>query len=358
MSFRERRGAPPALQMDDEYTEDEDGKSGGCPYETNVLEMSCDIGDTTFRKGRNGVRGHPKAAPSSSVDDSTSKCLVDVNNLETVGVLGRGCSGTVVKALDRSTDVVYAVKTVHNVYDKAQRHQILTEIQTLYSVDTPWLVGFYGAYFKDQALSLILQYCDRGSLDGLVIQHGAIPERILAHMTFQILSGLQHLKEARHFHRDIKPQNILVTSQGCVKLTDFGLARELSGTFDMAQTFVGTFKYMSPERVQNEPYDFSSDIWGVGLVLLECALAEYPYGDCRSYIDVVQSILESPPPSLPSDSFSAEFQDFLNDCLRKDPVERATTDTLLYSSWLELHDATDGERCAKQVCKWLDSLTL
>ncbi|RHY99164.1 hypothetical protein DYB37_007307 [Aphanomyces astaci] len=160
MSFRERRGAPPALQMDDEYTEDEDGKSGGCPYETNVLEMSCDIGDTTFRKGRlaitisfstlsNGVRGHSKAAPSSSVDDSTSK-------------------------------------TVHNVYDKAQRHQILTEIQTLYSVDTPWLVGFYGAYFKDQALSLILQYCDRGSLDGLVIQ---------------ILSGLQHLKEARHFHR-------------------------------------------------------------------------------------------------------------------------------------------------------------
>ncbi|RHY71935.1 hypothetical protein DYB30_000536, partial [Aphanomyces astaci] len=144
MSFRERRGAPPALQMDDEYTEDEDGKSGGCPYETNVLEMSCDIGDTTFRKGRLAI----------TISFSTLSW------------------------------------TVHNVYDKAQRHQILTEIQTLYSVDTPWLVGFYGAYFKDQALSLILQYCDRGSLDGLVIQ-------------------------------DIKPQNILVTSQGCVKLTDF-----------------------------------------------------------------------------------------------------------------------------------------
>ncbi|ETW02753.1 STE/STE7 protein kinase [Aphanomyces invadans] len=247
-----------------------------------------------------------------------AQCSVDIDNLETLGLLGRGCSGTVLKAIDRSTNTLYAIKTVHNVYDRAQRRQILTEIQTLYSVATPWLVDFYGAFFKDHALSLILQYCDRGSLDALVRQHGAIPERILAHMTYQILSGLQHLKEARHFHRDIKPQNILVTSDGYVKLTDFGLARELTGTFDMAQTFVGTFKYMSPERVQNEPYDFSSDIWGVGLVLLECALAAYPYGECGSYIDVVQSILESPPPALPTDAFSTEFQDFLNDCLRKD----------------------------------------
>ncbi|KAF0691371.1 hypothetical protein As57867_017307, partial [Aphanomyces stellatus] len=213
-------------------------------------------------------------------------CLVDVTRLDRVSLVGRGCSGSVVKAIDRETQTLYAIKTVNNVYDKAQRHQILTEIQTLYSVRTPWLIDFYGAFFKDHALSLVLEFCDMGSLDSLVRLAGPIPERILACMTFQILSGLQHLKDARHFHRDIKPQNILVTSHGRVKLTDFGLARELLGTLDMAKTFVGTFKYMSPERIQNQPYDFSSDIWSLGLVLVECATGAYPYSACRSYIDV------------------------------------------------------------------------
>ncbi|OQR88096.1 mitogen-activated protein kinase kinase [Achlya hypogyna] len=317
--------------------------------EKDPLEISCDIGETTFRKGQLKHSQGVRIARRDETSATTKYSGVDPDRLVPLSLLGRGCSGNVVKAHDPKTNTFYAIKTVNNVYDKSQRHQIFTEIQTLYSLKTPWLVDFHGAYFKDHALSLILEYCDMGSLDHL----GTPPEAVLASMTFQVLGGLQHLREHRHFHRDIKPQNILVTSKGRVKLTDFGLARELNGTFDMANTFVGTFKYMSPERIQNHPYNYTSDIWSLGLVLLEAATGRYPYDGCVSYIEaceVVQSIIDAPPRPLPADGshpkfgfatkFSSEFCEFIEACLQKDPKARASADELLYASWLEVHDAT------------------
>ncbi|KAH9075905.1 hypothetical protein Ae201684P_012397 [Aphanomyces euteiches] len=359
MAFRLRRSAAALLDLTDSTngSGSDNEQDDDCDVNNHPLEMSCDIGDTTFRKGSIAITSHGmEQIMPNEASPAIQDCVVDVDELEILGLLGRGCSGTVAKAKDRRTNKFYAIKTVHNVYDKTQRDQILTEIHTLYSVRTPWLVDFHGAYFKDHALSLILQFCDRGSLDTIVRSVGSIPERILACMTFQILNGLQQLREARHFHRDIKPQNILVTSDGYVKLTDFGLARQLQGTFDMAKTFVGTFKYMSPERVQNQPYDFASDIWSLGLVLVECATGAYPYDDCHSYIDIVQSIMESPAPALPPNDFSAEFQEFVADCMRKEPHERATADVLIYSPWLEIHEATDATRCVHAVRKWLTSI--
>jgi serine/threonine protein kinase len=84
------------------------------------------------------------------------------------GLLGRGCSGHVMKAKHKSTEKFYAVKVVNNVYDKSKRNQMLTEIRTLYHVESPWLVDFYGAYFKDHALSIVLEYCEVGSLDTII----------------------------------------------------------------------------------------------------------------------------------------------------------------------------------------------
>ncbi|KAL4157469.1 hypothetical protein PRNP1_006491 [Phytophthora ramorum] len=345
------------------------------------FEASCDIGETTLQKA--GLRinslgvtfaddkpGHKEDKDEGGehelMPDSTRK-RVALDKLETCSIIGRGSSGQVFKARHCESNALYAVKVVTNVFDKPRRDQLLTEIRTLYGIESDHLVGFYGAYFQDHALSLVLEYCALGSLDQLLAKlpkgNEVVPERVVAAIALQVLTGLGHLKRVRHVHRDIKPQNILVQQDGSVKLTDFGLARELCSSTSMAQTFVGTFKYMAPERVQNEPYDYKSDVWSLGLVLIECATQTFPYANARSYIDVVQSIVESPEPRLPEvdtngKPFSREFHNFIGQCLKKEPSERASVEELLASPWLQGHDATNTERCMRRCATWLQQLHL
>ncbi|TYZ58544.1 hypothetical protein PybrP1_009562 [[Pythium] brassicae (nom. inval.)] len=195
---------------------DDDGSdSVGNDEEIDELENSCDIGETTLRKGpihinHAGVTFVPKPQQQrAAVDDDSlyrsrrtvsgggqrsawhprvrarfaANYLISLDELETLGLIGRGCSGHVVRARHQHTDALYAVKLVNNVHDKAKRDQMLTEIRTLYSVESPFLVDFYGAYFKDHALSLVLEYCEAGSLDKVIArQRRAIPERVIAAM--------------------------------------------------------------------------------------------------------------------------------------------------------------------------------
>ncbi|KAG3108897.1 hypothetical protein PI124_g11864 [Phytophthora idaei] len=356
---------------------DLDYKHRGDDYD-DKFEASCDIGETTLYKAglrinSSGVTfaddkpGHKEDTDEVDEHVVESRKLVALDKLETVSMIGRGSSGQVFKARHCESNVLYAVKVVTNVFDKPRRDQLLTEIRTLYGIESEHLVGFYGAYFQDHALSIVLEFCALGSLDQLLAKlprgDDAVPERIVAAIAMQILTGLAHLKRVRHVHRDIKPQNILVQQDGAVKLTDFGLARELSSSTSMAQTFVGTFKYMAPERVQNEPYDYKSDIWSLGLVLIECATQTFPYANARSYIDVVQSIVESPEPSLPEvdangEPFTPEFHDFIGRCLKKEPSKRASVEELLDSPWLQLHNATSTERSVRRCATWLQQLHL
>lgn len=103
----------------------------------------------------------------------------------------------------------------------------------------------------------------------------------------------------------------------------------------MCGTFVGTFRYMSPERIQHTQYSYSSDIWSLGLVLMEAATGVYPYPKHKACIDMLQIVLEAPPPALSPQYFSQDFCDFLQQCLQKNPLDRASADTLLESPWLQ-----------------------
>ena len=104
-------------------------------------------------------------------------------------------------------------------------------------------------------------------------------------MAFQMVSGLLYLRKQNQFHRDVKPQNVLLKRTGQVKLADFGLTKELDDSLEMANTFVGTCRYLSPERVQNLPYDYLSDVWSLGVLLYECASGVPLFGD-RTHLAV------------------------------------------------------------------------
>jgi serine/threonine protein kinase len=95
----------------------------------------------------------------------------------------------------------------------------------------------------------------------LTAQVGPLPEPVIANMAFQMLAGLAYMQKHSRVHRDIKPENLLINSQGFVKLTDFGVSSVVQGTDAMCGTFVGTFLYMSPERIQNKPCVAGSGVW-------------------------------------------------------------------------------------------------
>ena len=134
-------------------------------------------------------------------------------------------------------------------------------------------------------------------------------------------------------HRDIKPSNVLVNSRGMIKLCDFGVATETVNS--VADTFVGTSTYMAPERIQGGAYTVRSDVWSVGLTIMELAIGRFPFdasdaaaGDRASsgpmgILDLLQQIVHEPAPKLPkSEAFPAILDEFVAKCLIKKPDER------------------------------------
>jgi serine/threonine protein kinase len=207
----------------------------------------------------------------------------------------------------------------------------------------------------------------RPSLTNVLSQVGCIPERPLANIVFQALWGLAYLRHEKRVHRDVKPSNILLSSRGVVKLTDFGLATALDGADGSAaacRTWCGTLRYMAPERVCGGTmgsYGYASDVWALGLVVFECATGLTPYvggggggeGGDVSVVEMIQTIRESPSPSLPRGTFSPGLCELVDLCLRKDPTQRMPADLLLGSPWLRQHGATSLDAARETLRLWI-----
>lgn len=180
---------------------------------------------------------------------------------------------------------------------------------------------------------------------------------VLGKIAEAILSGLNYLYEVhRIMHRDIKPSNVLVNSRGSLKLCDFGVSGELVNS--IADTFVGTSTYMAPERIQGSKYSIKSDVWSVGLTLMELAIGRFPFdasdttaGDRASagpmgILDLLQQIVHEPAPALPqSDAFPPILDQMIQKCLLKVPDERPSPRQLYVSKLAARAKHQLTERC-------------
>eukprot|EP00878_Enallax_costatus_P038063 GHUV01043204.1.p1 GENE.GHUV01043204.1~~GHUV01043204.1.p1 ORF type:complete len:233 (+),score=48.11 GHUV01043204.1:180-878(+) len=158
------------------------------------------------------------------------------------------------------------------------RRQVTTEVKALDGSRHPHIVQYHQSYFANGALTILMEFMDGGSLWDVLQKIRIVPQQYLPELARQVLSGLSYLHDtARICHRDIKPGNLLLSSSGQLKISDFGVSSQLSNSMSRCLSWVGTVTYMSPERIRGDSYSFNTDVWSVGLLLLECATGRYPY---------------------------------------------------------------------------------
>jgi mitogen-activated protein kinase kinase 3 len=311
-------------------------------------------GEMTF-----GAASASAAVPFHEAMPSGGRDSVDFAGLTVVKLLGSGASSTVRLAEERGTGRFVALKAV-KIFEKSKRDQLLGELTTLFSCDCECLVGFYGATYREGEVLVALEYMDVGGLDRVLSKAGKIPERALAGICYQCCFGLGYLMVEKRIHRDIKGGNILLASDGAVKLTDFGLSRELQ-TSVLAKTFVGTFKYLSPERMASSAYDYKADTWSLGLVLLEGALGKYPYPESSATIGYVDIVLHGPVP-LPAKGGGSGLSDAFIDCLtgmlQKDPTHRLLATEVFAHPWMAEQGVDDIDSAQAAVREWLEEIHL
>lgn len=186
---------------------------------------------------------------------------------------------------DNLSGVVMAMKEIRLELDESKLMQIIMELDILHRCVSPFIIDFYGAFFQEGAVYICVEYMDGGSIDKLYKK--GIPENILRKVTLSTVMGLKALKDDHNIiHRDVKPTNILVNSRGQIKICDFGVSGNLVSS--IAKTNIGCQSYMAPERIagggMQQPgsggggtYSIQSDVWSLGLSVIECAIGRYPY---------------------------------------------------------------------------------
>ncbi|KAI1104043.1 kinase-like protein [Jackrogersella minutella] len=254
-----------------------------------------------------------------------------------------------------TTGTVMAMKEIRLELDEAKLTTILKELVILHECASPYIIEFYGAFFQESAVYMCLEYMDGGSIDKLY--SGGIPENVLRKITYCTVMGLKELKDKHNIiHRDVKPTNILINSRGQVKICDFGVSGNLVAS--IAKTNIGCQSYMAPERISggafmqtgapgDGTYSVQSDIWSLGLTIIECGSGKYPYPPevSSTIFSQLSAIVEGDPPDLP-DRYSEAARTFVHGCLNKVPKLRPTYQALLASEWIK--DLTKPETITEE----------
>ncbi|CDF32764.1 Serine/threonine protein kinase, SvkA [Chondrus crispus] len=275
--------------------------------------------------------------------------------------IGKGSFGEVFKGKEIATGRKVALKLVDLEKADEEIDVIQREIKVMSQISNPYVVQYYSSLMKGSTLWIAMEYMAAGSLKELLDVVGPFPEESIATVLKALFKGLDYVHKGHKLHRDIKAANILLSENGDVKLADFGVAGQMTGTVRQRNTFVGSPFWMAPEVIQESLYDEKADIWSAGITGMELANGIPPYATEHPY-RALFLIPKSEPPRLDGHQFSRSCKDFISLCLKKNPVERPSADQLLghpflrkarTSSIKELlkkkHQATSVEQTEKVI---------
>lgn len=195
-------------------------------------------------------------------------------------VIGVGGMAVVYKAYDNIDDRTVAVKILKDEFlaNEEFRRRFKNESKAVSVLSHPNIVKVFNVSFGDKLQYIVMEHVEGITLKEYIEQQGKLGIKETVHFTIQILRALQHAHDKGIVHRDIKPQNIMLLSNGNIKVTDFGIARfSYSDTKTMTDSAIGSVHYISPEQARGDTTDDRADIYSVGVVLYEMLTGQLPF---------------------------------------------------------------------------------
>ncbi|XP_063428130.1 uncharacterized protein LOC134711459 [Mytilus trossulus] len=257
-------------------------------------------------------------------------------NFELLNLIGSGTFGQAWLARNKKDNSKCVIKVVKILkMSEGELDQALTEVSVLARCKNTNIIKYLDAFVDEGSLKIVMEYADGGDLHKRIVNQKGIhfgKEAILDWFV-QICFALKYIHSQNILHRDLKTQNIFLTSQNVVKIGDFGIARVLRDSADCAMTAIGTPFYLSPEICQKKPYNHKSDMWALGCVLYEMCTLHVPF-NAKDFDSLVMKIMTGQFDPLPS-HFGTTIRYLCTRLLDKDPDKRLSANEALNFSPLK-----------------------
>lgn len=254
----------------------------------------------------------------------------EIDGYRFLSVIGRGGMGVVYKAEDVNLSRTVAIKRINpsQADQEAFLHRFRAEAQALARIDSPHIVGVHALRETDIGLLIVMEYVEGGTLkDPLQGKEPMLLDQAIP-LLEQILLAFHDAHSAGVIHRDIKPQNIMLTQEGTVKVTDFGIAKLRQP--DSGETVTqggqgGTLKYMSPEQISSiDEVDARSDLYSIGMTAYEMLVGRLPFKEGDTDFDIMRKVVEGeiPPPDQFSSDLPSGLAQWIMGAIRTDQEDR------------------------------------
>jgi len=246
--------------------------------------------------------------------------------------IGEGTFGEVFVGLDiRSLEKV-AIKKMD--LNENYEEDLISEVDMMDTLKHPNIVRYISSYKVDTDLWVVMEFMGGGSLTDILElhKHLDIKEEYIARVMLESLKALEYIHSLHRIHRDIKSDNILLDTNGSIKLADFGYTVQLTEAKNKRNTTIGTPYWEAPEVITGDLYDAKVDVWSLGVMALEMAEGEPPYMDLPPLTALRLIVVDGIPPL--SQKFSKQIRDFVSCCLEIKTSLRASTQELLRHPFL------------------------